>query len=106
MIECAAAPPSFQLWNCQYVEVSGAFSCTTEPATTSADAAVSPLIVTGTGLFTATVRSVGFASKVLDATAPSESCTDAVTSMVVSAPWSVNSWSYDGPVSMPPSGWR
>ena len=26
--------------------------------------------------------------------------------MVVSAPWSVNSWLYDGPVSVPPSGCR
>ena len=89
--ECAAAPASLQLWNCQYAEVNGALSCTKETATTCAEAAVSPLMVTGTGLFTASVRKVGFASKVVDATAPSESCTRAVTSMVVSAPWSVNS---------------
>ena len=63
------------------------------------------MIVTATGLFTARVRSVGFASKVVEPSLPRESWCDAVTSIVVSAPWSVNSWQYVGPVSVP-SGWR
>src|SRR3954447_8655622 len=87
--ECVAAPLSLQLWNCQYDELAGALTWTAEFATTGADAAVTPLMVTGTGLFTAMVRRVGLASYVADATAPRESCARAVINIIVSAPWSV-----------------
>ena len=60
--EWVAAPPSLQLLNTRYVDVGGALSCTCEFCTTWAEAPIVPLIETGTGEETVTVRKVGSAS--------------------------------------------
>ena len=60
-------------------------------------------MLTGTGPVTVIVRRDGFASKVVDATAP-RSPGRGVISIEVSAPWSVYSWVYVGPMLPSPPG--